>query len=205
MKFSKLYFFIAVIFLLPILLLQNTGCAKEYSYEGGDTAAIVNPVIIVPDPMVVAPDTTNEFPTCMLCDSAEAPALGTWSFRRGKSYLCGGVTNSGFFGGSSKTDVTFFGPSACSKDTGLVMSVFLPVPLDRDRYNITAERVAFYYYDNNSPKDILISMPQKTFALTLQSFSLSTGIAIGTFSGIVFKANGDTALIANGKYKVLIK
>ncbi len=205
MKSLKLYYFIALIFLLPILLLQNTGCAKEYSYEGGDTTAIINPVIIVPDPVAAEADTTNEFPTCNLCDSAEAPAVGTWSFRRGKSYLCGGVTNSGFFGGYSKTDITFFGPSACSKDTGLVMSVFLPVPLDRDRYNITAERVAFYYYDNNATKDILISMPGKTCTVTVKSFTLSTGIAIGTFSGTVFKANGDTALIANGKYKVLIK
>lgn len=205
MNFLRIYYFIALFFLLPALLVQNTGCEKEYSYEGGDTATIINPVVPVPGPIAVAADTTDEFPVCLLCDSAKDPALGTWSFKRGKSYLCGGITTSGFFGGYSKTDITFFGPSACSNDTGLVMSVFLPVPLDRNRYNITAERVAFYYYDNNSSKDILISAPEKVFTLTLQSFTLSTGIAIGTFSGTVFKANGDTAFVANGKYQVLIK
>ncbi len=206
MNFSKLYYFIALFFLLPALLVQNTGCTKEYSYEGGDTTAVINPVgPLSGGPLAVATDTTNEFPVCPLCDSARDPAPGTWSFKRGKSYLCGGVTTSGFFGGYTKKDITFFGPSACSNDTGLVMSVYLPVPLDRDRNNITAERVAFYYYDNNSPTDILISMPEKDFTLTLQSFTLSTGIAMGTFSGTVFKANGDTAFVANGKYKVLIK
>ncbi len=205
MNISKLYYFIAFFFLLPALLVQNSGCEKEYSYEGGDTAAIINPVAPLPGPVAVTTDTTNEFPVCPLCDSTKDPAPGTWSFNRGKSYLCGGVTTSGFFGGYTKTDITFFGPSACSNDTGLVMSVYLPVPLDRDRDNITAERVAFYYYDNNSSTDILISKSEEAFTLTLQSFTLSTGIAVGTFSGTVFKANGDTAFVANGKYKVLIK
>ncbi len=110
-----------------------------------------------------------------------------------------------FLAANSKTDITFFGPSACSVDTGLVMSVFLPVALDRDRSNITASRAAFYYYDNNSTNDIFDSQPEKPFTVTIESFKISTGIATGTFSGTVFNSNGDTAIVRDGRYKVTIK
>ena len=188
-----------------MLLLQNSGCAKEYSYEGGDTTAIITPIIPAKDSIPLLTDTTNDFPLCKMCDAAAPLTLGTWNFRKGKSYLCGSVSNSGFFSGNTKMNFTFFGPSSCSVDTGIVMSVFLPVPLDQDRSNIKAMRTAFYFYDNTAPKDIFITQPEKDFTLMLQSFDLATGIATGIFSGTVFKANGDTAFIAAGRYKVLIK
>ncbi|MGH2647107.1 MAG: hypothetical protein ACRDE8_06050 [Ginsengibacter sp.] len=186
-----------------MLLLQNTGCEKDYSYEGGDTVTVIRvPVIDSTKPLF---DTIKVFPDCSLCNSADDLSPGSWSFKTGSSYVCGETTNSGFFGGYSKTDITFFGPSACSEDTGLVMSVFLPVPLDQDMSNITATYVAFYYYDHNAPKDIFDSQSEKPFSLTLQSFKISTGIATGIFSGTVFKANGDTAIIREGRFKVNIK
>lgn len=202
MNLSKLYYFLAVFLVLPMLLLQNTGCEKDYSYEGGDTLTIIRNPVIPPDSL---PGTIKEFPDCSLCNAANDLSIGTWSFKTGNSYLCGETTNSGLFGGYTKMDITFFGPSACSGDTGIVISVFLPVPLDQDRFNITASYAAFYYYDHHAPKDIFDSQSEKPFTVTLQSFKISTGIAIGTFSGTVFKANGDTAFIADGRYKVMIK
>lgn len=199
MKRIKPYHSLALALLLPILMLQNTGCYKEYSYEGGDTARIVRDTAH-PGPVIV-----KEFPTCSLCDSSTALSTGQWSFTTGNSYLCGGITNSGFIGGYSKEDFTLFGPSACSIDTGLVISAYLSVPLDRDRFNITTARAAFYYYDNHAAKDILISLPPAPFSVTVQSFIYATGIATGTFSGTVYKANGDTANIAEGKFKIIIK
>ena len=64
--------------------------------------------------------------------------------------MCGTFSNSGFFADAEKS-FTFFGPSACSEDTGMVVSAHLPVALDQDQYNITVTRTAFHYYDHALP------------------------------------------------------
>jgi hypothetical protein len=200
MNTKKLYYFLAVFFILPLFLVQNAGCYKEYSFEGADTTGIVR------DSMSPAPVTlVKEFPDCSLCDINANLSVGNWNFKTGNSFLCGGVTNSGFIGGFSKTDFTLFGPSACSVDTGLVISAYLPVPLDQDRANLTTDRAAFYYYDHHAPKDILASLPPAPFSVTIQSFIYATGIVTGTFQGTVYKANGDTAIITDGKFEVNLK
>lgn len=201
MKHFRQYHFFAMLFILPVLMLQSTGCYKEYSIESVDTARILRDSLI-PSP---GPQVVGEFPRCSLCNPSAALNLGQWSFNAGNSFLCGGVTNSGFFGGYSKTNFTLFGPSACSIDTGLVISVYLTLPLDRDLFNLTTFQTAFYYYDHHAPRDIFISLPAEPFSVTVQSFYVATGIVTGTFSGIVYKANGDTAVITNGKYKVTLK
>ncbi len=190
----------ALFFFLPALLVQNTGCYKEYSFEGIDTARVVrDSVSPAPVPIV------KEFPNCSLCDVNAILSVGEWSFRTGNSFLCGGVTNSGFIGGYSRTDFTLFGPSACSVDTGLVISAYLSVPLDRNRVNLTTNRTAFYYYDHHAPKDILAGLPPAEFSVNVESFTYATGIVTGTFQGTVYKANGDTAIITDGKFKVSLK
>ena len=200
MKIIKQYHFLVLAFILPIFLLQNTGCYKDYSIEGIDTTRMARdtassgPVGII-----------KAFPDCALCNPESDISIGHWNFKTGNSFLCGGVTNSGFIGGYSKKDFTVFGPSACSVDTGLVISAYLDVPLDQDRYNLSTFQTAFYYYDNHAPKDILISLPTEPFVITVQSFTYATGIAIGSFSGTVFKANGDTAIVTDGKFKVQLK
>ncbi len=188
-----------------MLVLQNTGCAKEYSNEGGDTAVITDPPLIPLDSTIAQQDTTKVFSLCAKCDTAAELKVGNWNFKTGNSYACGGITNSGFFSGNTQKDITFFGPSACSVDTGIVVSAFFSVPLDQDRYNLTTTQIEFYYYDNNAPKDIFSSQPEKVFSVTIQSFIYATSIATGKFSGTVFKANGDTAYIRDGKFKVYIK
>ena len=200
MKITKQYYFLATAFILLMLLLQNTGCYKEYSIEGIDTARVVRDTL-GPGPAGLV----KEFPTCTLCNTGNDLSVGEWDFKAGNSFLCGSVTNSGFIGGYSKKDFTLFGPSACSVDTGLVISVYLPVPLDQDRYNLTTDQTAFYYYDNHAAKDILISLSTAPFSVTVQSFIYATGIATGTFSGTVYKANGDTAIVTDGKFKVKLK
>jgi hypothetical protein len=96
---------------------------------------------------------------------------------------------------------TFFGPSACSVDTGIVVSVYLPVPLDQDRYGLSTDETAFYYYDHNSPNDILDSRHTATFTVVVQSFIYNTGIATGTFNGSVYTVNGDIVQITDGQFK----
>jgi len=205
MKFSKLYYFIAFFFVLPLLVLQNSGCAKEYSNEGQDTVIVTRPPSTMADSTIHTQDTIKTFSSCAKCDTAAELTVGNWNFKTGNSYACGGITNSGFFSGNTEKDITLFGPSACSVDTGIVVSAFFSVPLDQDRYNLTTNQIEFYYYDNHASKDIFSSQPEKVFSVTLESFIFSTRIATGKFSGTVYKANGDTAYIREGKFKVYIK
>lgn len=139
-KHTKQYHLLALAFFLSILMLQNTGGYKEYILEGNDTARIIRDTSR-PVPVGIVKD----FPGCSLCNPSEDLSTGQWSFRAGNSFLCGGVTNSGFIGGYSKQDFTLFGPSACSLDTGLVLAAYLSVPLDHDRFNLTTDQSAFYY------------------------------------------------------------
>jgi hypothetical protein len=200
------YYFFFLLFCLPILLLQNTSCVKEYSFEGAPYDTI--PIDTIPadtiqtdtlDTTVIPPAIL--FPQCASCNGLNQVALGHWSFKVGDTYLCGSFTNSGFFSGLSKMDFTFFGPSACSNDTGIVVSVYLQVPLDQDRYNLSTDETAFYYYDHNSPDDILASRHTATFTVVVQSFIYATGIATGTFSGSVYTVKGDIVNITDGQFK----
>lgn len=200
MKFSKPYYFLVLAFMLLTILLQNTGCYKEYSIEGIDTTGLVRDTAS-PGPV----GTVKAFPDCSLCNPASDISIGHWSFKTGNSFLCGGATNPGFIGGNSKKDFTVFGPSACSADTGLVLSVYLDVPLDQDRSNLSTNRTAFYYYDNNAPKDILISLPTAPFVIKVQNFVYNTGVVTGSFSGTVYNVNGDAVTITDGKFKVKLK
>jgi hypothetical protein len=199
-KVKKFHFFLLLL-MSPVLFLQNTGCQKEYSFEGaGSTGYIQDTLGAMGGPVA------GEFTKCNLCDPSAELAIGEWSFRTGNSFLCGGVTNSGFFNGYSRKDITFFGPSACSVDTGIVLSIYnLASPLNGNQSNISCDQVTFYYYDHNASKDILSSSLDKPFTATIITYVNSTQIATGTFSGTVLKANGDTAIIKDGKFKVLIK
>lgn len=199
-KLWRYYSFILVI-CFPVLLIQNSGCVKEYSFEGGLQDSIPTDTIHT-DTL----DTSNIppviiFPQCPSCTFTDQILLGHWGFKLYDTYLCGTYSNSGFFNGSSKTAFTFFGPSACSEDTGIVVSVYLTVPLDRDRFGLTTDTTAFYYYDHNSPNDILASRHSAVFTVTVESFINATGIVTGSFAGTVFTAKGDSVHITNGQYK----
>jgi hypothetical protein len=205
MKLFKLYKFLFLILLaLSLLFVQNTGCTKEYSFEGADTLSIpgdstTGDTSIIPDTTVIS-SSNDSFPQCTSCHESDKLPLNAWSFKTANAFVCGVLTNPGFFSGQSRTAITLFGPSACSNDTGIVLSVYLPVPLDRDRYNITASASAFYYYDHNAPIDIFDSRDPYPFSITIQSYILSTDIVTGTFMGTVIKNNGGTAIISDGHF-----
>jgi hypothetical protein len=196
MALQKQYYFF--IFFFCLLALLQTACKKEYSCEGCRTIAIVHDTVAIVPPVII-----NKFPQCSLCKASDDLQFGKWNFKTGNSFLCGSVDGSGFI--AAKTAFTFFGPSACSIDTGIVVTIYLPEPLDQDKYDIPIEHVAFYYYDHNAPKDIFISLHTAPFTATIQSFIYSTGIATGTFSGTVYKPNGDTAFVSDGRYKVKVR
>ncbi len=157
----KLLHITRIIFVFYIELTGFSGCIKEYSFEGGPT----NDTIPVQDTIPIQ-DTTvmpqMSFPFCAGCKSMDDFTLSTWNFKYDTSLLCGTVTNAVIT--PERNGFTFFGPSVCSADTGLVMTVFLDAKaLDRDRSNITTNNVIFQYYDNTTFFDIFYLKPALSF------------------------------------------
>lgn len=201
MKHFRQYAFFFLLVASPLLLL-HAGCVKEYSFEGNQADSIPTLDTIPRD----TTDTTSAaqpsiLPPCDLCHQADALITGQWGFTNGNTYACGSFTDAGFIGGNSKADFTFFGPSSCSIDTGIVVTVYLPVPLDRDRSGVISNHAAFYYYDHIGINDIFMSRGGAPFTVIVDHFDYATGIVTGSFSGTVFTANGDTAHITAGRDK----
>jgi hypothetical protein len=200
MKAVKYYYFFSLFLLLPILLLHTTGCQKEYSFEGLDSAALIKDSIPHPPPGPVG----FGFPLCSLCKVNEPLQEGSWNFKTTNSYLCGSTTDGIIT--SDKNAFTFFGPSACSLDSGMVITAYIdPFKLVGDVHNITTNKVAFYYYDHNATSYILISQTGVNFSLTVDSYIETTGIATGTFNGGTFRANGEFIFVKEGRFKVKLR
>ena len=198
--------------LLLIVLLWAAiliSCKKEHSCEGGCTVMALPPpadTLASSSDTIPSPDTSISpplLPSCRLCQQDSGAALQSWNFKNGNTYLCGNVNEARFIG--RKTTITFFGPSSCSADTGLRMTIYLPEPLDGNKSNITTNNVAFYYYDNKALKSILISGASQSFFVTINSFVSATQIASGTFGGTVFTSDGSITSVKEGRFNVKLK
>jgi hypothetical protein len=190
---------IAFLFLILLLIV---GCEKEYSYEGG-TSVPTTPVTPIdstqstgsqnPDPGALAP--------CFSCIASDTLKLSEWSFKTGNSLLCGTV-DTAFILDLERSSFTFFGPSSCAGDSGLIFSVYLdPNALKRDTTNLDASYAVFYYYHTNQPY-VLTSHADQSFKLTITSYVHSTRVAIGTFSGYGYREDGRAVNVAEGKFKI---
>ncbi len=190
-------FYIICTFLLLCLQAGFSGCIKEYSYEGGpaqDTTYGSIPSDTVSKPAI-------KFPVCAECENTSEPLLSTWDFKYDGSFLCGNTTRAII--SPEQTGFTFFGPSACSIDTGLVMTVYLSNDtLNGDKSNITSTQVIFEYYDNVTLSDIFMTNKLGTFSLTIDKYEYSTRIVEGRFSGSVPAKNGVEVAINNGRFKI---
>lgn len=171
----------------------GSGCAKEYSFENRLTDTL--PVMVI--------EPANLLPQCQGCVFTPQPELGKWSFTNGTSLLCGEIDTA--IVNSERTAFTFFGPSTCSIDTGAILTVYLPVKIDRDLQMISASSVAFYYYDNVKPSSIFISQSNNGFIFTVDSYSHQTKLASGRFSGVVLREDSSISRISNGKFAVELK
>ena len=190
---KQYYFFV---FFLGLQTLLQTGCKKEYSYEGGD-------ITIQKDSILQPPLPVKGFPGCSSCRVTDELVLGKWNFKTGNTFVCGSVDAAGI--DYEKTAFTFFGPSKCSIDTGLVMTIYLSAPLNGDKFDITTTKAAFFYYDHHATKDIFISQPATLFSVTIQSFIYATGILTGSFNGTVFTPNGSMVSVSEGKFKIKLR
>lgn len=183
------------------LAAMMVSCEKEYSYENG--SAIVVPVDSTDT--VAAPDTfvTGTLQNCTACTASSGIATGTWSFKTGVATICGEV-DTAFTLNHERDVLTFFGPSFCGSDSGLIFTVNLSTGLTRNLVNIPATFTAYYYYRTGHP-NILLSYASQPFNMLFSSYDHATHIANGTFSGTAYSQNGTAVNISGGKFSFVIR
>lgn len=194
-------FTILIFFLLALVFFAlNTGCEKEYSYEAG----IVPDSILIHD-SIVAMDTAHTkallFPACEGCKNTDTVSSLNWSFKAGNTILCGGITNT--IVSPEGLGLTFFGPSACSPDSGLVITAAFSVDeLHQNPNNLKATKASLEYYDNTTHVDVLQSRQPNIFTLIIDHYNQQTGIATGRFGGTVVAKNGALVRVDAGRFRI---
>lgn len=184
-----------------ILVVSNfISCAKEYSFENGSTPGVPP-----------ATDTASRSDTsglsrvilrsCKACEIVDTSSLAKWRFTSGSASLCGLVTKG--VASPDRTAMTFFGPSACSIDSGLIITAYFNSEVfDRDRSNLTASFAAMEYYDNTTGFDVLKSSPSTILSLNITAYNHLNKTATGTFSGWVIDKNGAATRVDNGQFRI---
>lgn len=194
MRKVKTILTVSFLFVLLSLVYLTTGCTKEYSYEQKplDTTS-VNPV-----PIPVSLPTQA---SCVLCNYATVPD-SSWRFSIDGVTYCG--KTDGAIALQQRTSFTFFGPSSCSIDSGFVATVRLENESDAltsDKQNIRA-RLTCYYYDKVGPTYPFMSPMGDYLILNIVNYNQQTGIAVGTFGGIVEDASGLRKEVKDGTFRI---
>lgn len=173
-----------------VFLLFYCGCSKEYSYEASPVSTTNDTVVILVQPYI-----------CPACIGNESFQENKWSFRDNGLVRCGEIDTA--IANPTRTGFTFYGPSACSKDTGIIMTILLDtLHLNRDISNVTYSRSAFYYYDNIGNSYIYMNRQQSPFTVTIESYTHIDRMITGSFSGFGYRATVGGASINSGKFKV---
>lgn len=196
MRFVKAIFFVAL--LLAWCSWMLSGCAKEYSYEGG----------LLPDTSSIIADTNHisnfNLPACNFCKvDTFGTAVDTWTLDVNTTKTCGRFTRTVL--APDKDAFTFFGPSACSIDSGLILNSFWsPLVFNQDYTNISTQRSAFYYYDNIGNKYVLQEKLGTPFTIVIEKFTYLTGIATGYCFGDVITSTGETVPVKKIRFTIRI-
>ena len=185
--------------LLSTLFLFATACEKEYSYEGGPDA---DPA--VPDSLMAEDSSSNtttlSFTFCQACATLNTSEL-YWTFRINNIAFCGTVTNTVV--SPERDALTFFGPSICSPDSGLIITAFFEAnKLSNNLSNLQATRASLEYYDNIGGTDVLASKRPHIFNMRITEYVQQTGIATGTFGGLVLTKNGEVVKVDDGRFTI---
>lgn len=174
-------------FMVLVTLATQSGCAKDYSYEAKPVDSVLVPV--------VQPVVTN----CQPCTANVLPD-SSWRFMAEGRYYCGKAEKTVV--APERTAFTFFGPSACSLDSGFVATVYINnEALLADKLNLSA-RLDCYYYDKVGPSNVYMSIQGEPMQLTIASYNRQTGLAAGTFRGLVKTPNGLRKEISNGAFRI---
>jgi hypothetical protein len=144
--------------------------------------------------------TATKVVRCAFCKHATSITVNQWNFRYDTSFLCGTASNA--IMDSEKNAFTFFGPSACTPGTGLIMTAFFSAEtFDGDRAGITTNRVTLQYYDNTGPGNIFQSGADTRLVLTINQYEQQSRHAIGQFSSTALTAGGNVVAINAGNFK----
>lgn len=178
----------------------ETGCKKEYSYEGGLPAELIEQ----PDSITVVDSSINNsapiVPACAACEGIDTTA-SFWMFNVGAASFCGTVTNTVISG--DKTAMTFFGPSSCFPDSGLIITAFFSEgELNTNTDNLKAARSSLQYYDNSTGVDAFVSEASSPFKLMIDNYDPQTGMAMGRFGGNVRGKDGNVITIDAGRFRI---
>lgn len=184
-----------MIVLFLVCCIANSGCKKEYSFEGAEPPVI--DTIIVPPPPVPLPAPA----ICTSCNGYDVTLEGRWSFyNNDTSFYCGTITASAIenFG----NQFVIRGPWRCAADTLMELRLNLDATiLDHDVFNLSRRNGDFILYDNVSGNSLLESRIN-AFTVIIESYIHSTRTMTGTFNGPVDDPLGSVSLIKNGKFKV---
>lgn len=179
-----------IIFLIAVIIFFS--CKKEYSYEGGIVPVLVDTNInTIPAPYI-----------CPSCIGTDDFIEGKWSMYNGMAFYCGTIDTA--IAAPARNGFTFFGPSACSIDSGLVLTINTePAFLNQDVFNATTTKVGMYYYDNVAQTYPFMTQSAFQFSVSINSYLYQTKMMTGTFSGFVVKPNGGQTSV-QGKFKVKV-
>ena len=190
---------ILLLILVSFVLLK--GCTKEYSYEGGNTPPSGNDSTQLPPPPPPPPvNAVPDFIYCSSCEGHDQFEENWWSFYAGNSFVCGRMDTA--IMNADRTAFTFFGPTACSADTSMAVTVYLETyKFDRNQQGLVIPHVAFYFNKIGLSDFLLINRPGTPFSFTIDSYDHASKMTIGTFAGDAFRPDGSTLHVA-GKFKV---
>lgn len=181
------------------LLLTLIRCAKESSFEGGAMPPRLDTVHSGGGGGTVQPPST-----CSLCIGNDVQAENKWSLHAGSQLYCGKIDTVIVLG--DRAVFTFFGPSSCSADSGMVVTVYMDgLKLDHDFTSQTINRVSFFYYDHVAPSYMLVSQAAVPFSLTIDEYNHSTRMMRGTFRGIAYTTSGIGVQVSDGKFQAKAK
>ena len=185
-------------YLIPgILVIFIFGCIKEYSREAFDST--VPPVVDTSAPPQT-PSTDTPLLFCAACAGMDKFEENRWSFKAGNSLYCGPMDTA--LVAPERNAFTFFGPSACSSDTSMVVTIFTEnYALNKDLQSVVIPNVDFRFTKFGAAKYLLVSQPGTPFYLTIDSYNHQTKMTIGTFSGYAYQPDGSTVLVSAGKFK----
>lgn len=139
---------------------------------------------------------------CSACVGADNFTENKWSFYNIDTFYCGIIDTA--IALPERTGFTIFGPSSCSPDSGLILTINIsPANLTKDIFNLTTLKAGMYYYDNVSGVHPFISQPGNDFSFIIDSYIYQTRMMTGRFSGTVFTPNGQATTLF-GKYKVRV-
>jgi len=169
-------------------------CTREYSFEGNQIAGIrltQNDTVLNPSFLL----------SCNQCNNNVADS--SWQLEVEGARLCGIAEKTVI--DIDRKSFTFFGPSRCSTDSGFVISVYLSESLNRNRTNLQADRIAFYYYDRVTPSYILQTTSADPFTFLIEEYNHQSGKAIGRFHGTATTESGIKKAVLKGRFAIQFK